>query len=295
MWPEYLTARAVAMGCSGHRSKMRAPPPLAFHPISPGRRKEYAAGSMISTTSELGFSTQSTEANDGHFGGTSASAREAAHDAGLVARFNDGDESAFVEIVERYRGKIHSIAFGHLRNHADADEISQDTFIRAHRGLARFRGDSSLATWLHRVAFNLSRNRCKYYNCRRRHAMLSLDRAFSDDSEATFSDLIASDTPDPAREATAGEFSALVTLCMARLGVRQREILVLRNGLNESYDDIAKVLGISIGTVKSRIGRARECLRELLAESYPEASPGDSRHDWFGPVRSGSMLEAVAG
>lgn len=248
---------------------------------------------MVATNSELGSSTQHTPAAVGRFASSSASAREAAYDAGLVARFNGGDEAAFVEIVERYRGKVHSIALGHLRNHADADEISQDTFIRAHRGLARFRGDSSLATWLHRVAFNLSRNRCKYYSCRRRNSMLSLDRAFSDDNTATLGDMIASDAPDPAREATAGEFSDLVAGCMKKLGGRQREILTLRNGLNESYDDIAKALGISIGTVKSRIGRARESLRKLLAESYPEASATDLNHDWFEPVRSSGMLEAV--
>jgi RNA polymerase sigma-70 factor (ECF subfamily) len=219
--------------------------------------------------------------------------REAAHDAELVRRFNAGDEAAFVEIIERHRGKVVSIALGHLRNHADAEEIAQDTFIRAHRGLARFRGDSSLATWLHRIAFNLSRNRYKYYRCRRRHAMLSLDQTFSDDNQTSFADLIASEAPSPAREATACEFSELVASCMEKLGARQREILVLRNGLNQSYYDIAQALGVSIGTVKSRIGRARENLRVLLAQSYPESGPGDSPLDWFEPIRSGGRVEAA--
>jgi RNA polymerase sigma-70 factor, ECF subfamily len=210
-----------------------------------------------------------------------------------VRRFNAGDEDAFVEIVGRYRGKISSIAFGHLHNHADADEIAQDTFIRAHRGLARFRGDSSLATWLHRIAFNLSRNRYKYYRCRRRHAMLSLDRAFSDDNQTSFADLIACEAPNPVREAAACEFSELVVSCMEKLGARQREILMLRNGLNQSYDDIAHALGISIGTVKSRIGRARENLRALLAESYPEMSPGGSPLDWFESIRPGGPVVAA--
>src|SRR4051812_12604986 len=95
--------------------------------------------------------------------GTSA-ARDASHsaaaeDAILVQRFNAGDEAAFVEIVERYREKVFSIALGMLRNRADAEEVAQDTFVRAYRGLAKFRGDSSLATWLHRVTMNLARNR----------------------------------------------------------------------------------------------------------------------------------------
>src|SRR5688572_17146607 len=79
----------------------------------------------------------------------------AAHDAVLVRRFIDGDESAFVEIVERHREKIYSVVGSFLKNRADAEEIVQDTFIRAYRGLVRFRGDSSLATWLHRIAVNL--------------------------------------------------------------------------------------------------------------------------------------------
>src|ERR1041384_1228371 len=77
-----------------------------------------------------------------------ASHQEAQHDAELVRRFNGGDEAAFVEIMTRYREKIFSVALALLRNRADAEEIAQDTFIRAHRGLARFRGDSSLAPGL---------------------------------------------------------------------------------------------------------------------------------------------------
>jgi RNA polymerase sigma-70 factor, ECF subfamily len=248
---------------------------------------------MVATTSELGSTLQFKQAGTDANSRSSASAREAAYDAQLVQRFNGGDESAFIEIVNRYRGRIHSIALSHLRNHADADEIAQDTFIRAHRGLARFRGDSSLATWLHRIAFNLSRNRYKYYYCRRRHAMLSLDRAFSDDNSATFSDLIASEALDPAREAAADEFSELVGTCMKKLGTRQREILLLRNGLNKSYDEIALALGISIGTVKSRIGRARESLRDLLAQACPDLSPDASLYEWFEPIRSSATIEVA--
>src|ERR1700690_135776 len=248
---------------------------------------------MVAITSKLGAHSPFRRAATDPNGRAATSTREAAHDAELVRRFNAGDEAAFVEIVTRYRGKIVSIALGHLRNHADADEIAQDTFIRAHRGLARFRGDSSLATWLHRIAFNLSRNRYKYYYCRRRHAMLSLDRPFSDDNQASFSDMIASDAPSPAREATAGEFSELVVSCMERLGTRQREILMLRNGLNQSYDEIAQSLGISIGTVKSRIGGAGENLPELLSQSYPEVAPGGSPLDWFESLRSGGRIEAA--
>jgi len=107
------------------------------------------------------------------------SAAEAAYDTQLVNRFNAGDESAFVEIMHRYHGRLFSLSHNLLRNAADAEEIVQDAFIRAHRGLSKFRGDSSLATWLYRIALNLSRNRYWYFFRRRRQDSLSLERPLS--------------------------------------------------------------------------------------------------------------------
>jgi RNA polymerase sigma-70 factor (ECF subfamily) len=222
------------------------------------------------------------------------SQQEAAYDAELVRRFNSGDEAAFVEIMTRYRERIFSVALALLRNRADAEEIAQDTFIRAHRGLGRFRGDSSLATWLHRIAVNLARNRYWYFFRRRRHATLSLDCALSEDSDATFADLVATDAPSPSREAAAGEFSSLVNTCMEKLDARHREILTLRNLLNRSYDEIAQALGINVGTVKSRIARARGNLRALLAEACPEFAPDAAPSDWVEPTRASGRLEVVA-
>ncbi len=275
------------MGCSAHTEKCAAHMGIGLHPILDLAPPVYGCLEMIATTSQLGSHFQEIQTGREKQAGREAiSGREAAHDAELVRRFNAGDEEAFLEIMTRYRAKMFSIALCHLRNRADAEEIVQDTFIRAHRGLARFRGDSSLATWLHRIAFNLSRNRHKYYSCRRRHATLSLDCPLGDGNTASFSDLIASDASSPAREATAGEFTELVNVCMEKLGARQREILVRRNGLNQSYGDIAKELGITIGTVKSRIGRARENLRALLSQAYPELAPDASPFDWFESIRS---------
>ena len=210
---------------------------------------------------------------------------DAAQDAELVRRFHAGDESAFVEIMTRYRDKIFAIALSLLRNRADAEEIAQDTFIRAHRGLARFRGDSSLATWLHRIVVNLARNRYWYFFRRRRHATLSLDCALSEESTGTFSDLVAAAEPDPARATATAEFAELVAACMERLEPQHREILTLRNLLHRSYDEIAQALGINVGTVKSRIARARENLRLLLTESCPEFSPDAEPAEWFEPAR----------
>jgi RNA polymerase sigma-70 factor (ECF subfamily) len=212
------------------------------------------------------------------------------NDSELVHRFVGGDESAFVEIVRRYRAKIFAVAENLLHNACDAEEIAQDTFVRAYRNLALFRGDSSLATWLHRIAVNLARNRYWYFFRRRRHATLSLDCAIGENGDGTLADLFHADTPDPARECSRDEFAALVAACMERLDPNHRRILVLRNVQERSYDEIARELGINTGTVKSRIARAREHLRKLIAAACPEFSPDASPAEWFEPARSAGKL-----
>jgi RNA polymerase sigma-70 factor, ECF subfamily len=203
----------------------------------------------------------------------------------LVERFREGDEGAFVEIMERYRGRIFSVSMGLLRNHADAEEITQDTFIRAHRGLVNFRGDAALATWLYRIALNLSRNRYWYFFRRRRQDSMSLDATLSEGNTSSFGDLVADTTSDPAQEAAAKDFTSLIERCMERLEGRHREILTLRNILHQTYEEIAVNLKLNVGTVKSRIARARESLRLLIGQECPEFAPEAAMGEWFLPAR----------
>ena len=189
---------------------------------------------------------------------------EAIQDADLVRRFNAGDEDSFVEIMNRHRSRVFAAAMGLLHNQADAEEIVQDTFVRAHRGFARFRGDCSVATWLHRIAVNLARNRYWYFFRRRRQATLSLDAALGDRDDSTFSDLVSTSEPDPSQETSRNEFLGAVERCMARLEPSYRRILTMRTVLDQSYEEIAAALGINVGTVKSRLHRAKETLRRTL-------------------------------
>lgn len=222
------------------------------------------------------------------------SAREAAYDVTLIQRFHKGDESAFVEMMQRYHGRIFGLANNLLRNAADAEEITQDTFIRAHRGLVNFRGDSSLATWLYRIALNLSRNRYWYFFRRRRQDSISLERPLTDESDATFADLIAADAQNPVQETVTQEFTDLIAACMEKLDPRHREILTMRNILNQPYEEIARALGINVGTVKSRIARARENLRKLLAEAAPEFEPGAEAGEFFENSRTAYGCHAIS-
>jgi RNA polymerase sigma-70 factor (ECF subfamily) len=196
--------------------------------------------------------------------------RASMHDSELVRRFNAGDEEAFVEIVTRYRGKMFSLALRRLRNRADAEEIAQDTFVRAHKALTRFRGDCALSSWLHRIAVNLSCNRHWYFFRRRQQDTFSLDYVSGDGRSPSLAATFASDAPSPASEAAASELSEIIGTCMGKLGESQRKILTLRNELSHSYRHISRVLGINIGTVKSRLARARKRLRQLLVETSGE-------------------------
>jgi RNA polymerase sigma-70 factor (ECF subfamily) len=211
-------------------------------------------------------------------------------DPELVCRFVNGDEAAFVEIMHRYEGKVLAVARSLLHNQADAEEIAQDTFVRAYHNLARFRGDSSLATWLHRIAVNLSRNRYWYFFRRRRHATLSFDCPIGENGDSTLADIFSSDAPDPVQESSREEFSTLVSACMEKLNAPQREILMLRNLQNLSYDEIARQLGINQGTVKSRIARAREHLRARLIEICPEFAANANPSEWFEPTRAAAPM-----
>ena len=208
-----------------------------------------------------------------------AAASRAQEDAELVRRFNAGDESAFAAIVENHYARVLSLVRRSMSNNQDAEDITQVTFIRAHRGLASFRGDSALSTWLSHIAMNLTRNRHWYFFRRRRQDTISLNHPHST------ADLVAADAATPAHQAIHSEFADLTARCLDKLEPPQREILRMRYLLHYSYGEIANELKINFGTVKSRVARAREKLRALILASAPEFGRDAEMGDFFEPVR----------
>jgi len=197
-----------------------------------------------------------------------AKAQEVALDRMLVDRFKNGDESAFNEMVARHRDRIYGMVHQLLRNHQDAEEVTQDAFIRAHRGLANFRGDAAFSTWLYQIATNLARNRYWYWWRRKRDRSVSLDAPVGEDNDMTLADIIPAEVDSPDEVTVNEEFVNRISKGMDKLSASHREILVLRNVKNLSYEEIGSILGISVGTVKSRIARARESLRAKLGEDF---------------------------
>jgi RNA polymerase sigma-70 factor (ECF subfamily) len=198
----------------------------------------------------------------------SMKAQEVALDRLLVERFKNGDETAFSEMMDRYWGRIYGLVNQMLRNQQDAEEVTQDAFVRAHRGLANFRGDSAFSTWLYQIATNLARNRYWYWFRRKRDKTISFDQPIGDEDGGTLAEIFPAEIESPDDIAVTQEFTDRIAVSMARLNEKHREILVLRNVQDHSYEEIAQILNISVGTVKSRIARAREALRKEMGEHF---------------------------
>jgi RNA polymerase sigma-70 factor (ECF subfamily) len=198
----------------------------------------------------------------------STKAQEVALDRLLVDRFKSGDDAAFNEMVSRHWDRIYGMVHQLLRNQQDAEEVTQDAFIRAHRGLGNFRGEAAFSTWLYQIATNLARNRYWYWWRRRRDQTVSFDQPVSDSNSTPLSEVFSTDMATPGDITVNQELVDHIALGMEKIGAKHREVLILRNVKNLSYEEIAEVLGISVGTVKSRIARARESLRTAIGKDF---------------------------
>ena len=186
----------------------------------------------------------------------------------LIERIKAGDMAAYNLMVIRHYDRIFSRVSQLLNNKQDAEEVTQDAFIRAHRGLQNFRGDASFSTWLYQIATNLAHNRYWYWFRRKRDQSISLDQPQCEDGSLTLENVMPCADENPAEAVVTQEFVDRVSACMQYLNDKHKEVLILRNVKNLTYDEIAQQLEISVGTVKSRIARARESLRGLLGEDF---------------------------
>ena len=191
----------------------------------------------------------------------------------LARRAAGGDEDAFAQLVGLHEKKVYGLARRMCGNPEDAADAAQEAFLAAWKGLPRFRGEAGFSTWLYRLATNVTIDFLRKEKRRRGLAVSSLSVEDEDDQRVL-------DVPDlrftPQSEAERRELQEAVHRGLTQLSDEHRQVLVLRelNGL--SYSEIAQVLNIEEGTVKSRISRARLALRKILLEdgnfSYTPAS-----------------------
>ncbi|OUO13300.1 RNA polymerase sigma factor [Flavonifractor sp. An4] len=178
----------------------------------------------------------------------------------LVQRAKQGDEESFAALVEQNQGRIYNLALRMTGNPDDALELSQEAFLNAWKGLGKFQGDSSFATWLYRLTSNVC---IDFLRREKRRNALSMTISLDDEEEARQAEL-----PDerfsPHVEAERRERQETLRAGLSTLSAEHRRVLILRELEGLSYGEIAQVLGLEEGTVKSRIARARLALRNYL-------------------------------
>lgn len=186
-------------------------------------------------------------------------------DAEIVERIKAGEQHLFDILVQRYSSRAYQIAYGVLGTREDAEEVAQDVFIRIFKALPKFRGDSEFTTWMYRIAMNLARNKYRYNKSRGANKKISMQETIDDSDSRT---LIQVPEPrlSPDSEVGLEEYQKDIMREIENLPPLYRDALVLRNVEEMSYEQIADVLGCKLGTIKSRIARAREELRRRLEE-----------------------------
>ena len=194
----------------------------------------------------------------------------------LIQAARSGDQKAFAALVEANQAMVYSLAYRMTGNSEDAADLAQEAFLNAWRGLARFQGQASFSTWLYR----LTSNACIDF-LRREKRRRSLSMTVSlDDEEAGWTEP-ADWSQDPQRELERSERGRALARAMEQLPDHQRRALVLRELSGLSYQEIGQALDLDLGTVKSRIARARLALRKilLLDGNFSEAAPSNPTNE----------------
>lgn len=191
--------------------------------------------------------------------------RAGEHD--LVAELKAGSEAAFALLIAQYSHPVYSLMARSLRDSADAADVTQEVFVKVFRNISGFHGDSSLRTWIYRIALHEASNQRRWWN-RHKKQELTIDAPLENDEGETFclADALASTSASPYDCAARTELEHRITSALQTLPEAFREVVVLREIEGFGYEEIAEILGVNIGTVKSRLTRGRAALREALVK-----------------------------
>jgi RNA polymerase sigma factor, sigma-70 family len=186
-------------------------------------------------------------------------------DTEFIERLKNGDSLAFDLLITRYSGQVYGLLFRLTEDAEEAADLTQDTFLQVLRSIGKFRGDSELKTWLFRIAINESRNRFRWWKRRKRESTVSLDEQPAHEG-MSFNETIAAPAEDPEQAFARRQTRESLERALNELPLQFREAVVLCDVEGQSYREIAAILGINIGTVKSRIARGREEMRKRLKD-----------------------------
>ncbi len=182
-------------------------------------------------------------------------------EASLVQRCTSGEDAAYAELVTDHQRMVVQLAVNLLGDRDEALDLSQEVFLKVFRTIHRFRGQSSLRTWIYRIAVNQARNRHRFWRRRHRADQVSLDAHV-----AAHGEFLSGGLSRPDRVLDQKELANRLQSALDHLPFDQRTAIVLREVDGLSYEEIAFSLGVAIGTVKSRLTRARQALRLELRE-----------------------------
>ena len=184
-------------------------------------------------------------------------------DLQYVVLCRKGDIEAFEILVERHQKKMLNIAYRMLGDYDEACDVVQDAFLAAYKAISKFKAEAKFSTWLYRIVVNYTKNRLKQRKSLAQHEGASLDD-FGERKNGCTACLSAASTGNPAELLEQSEREAHVQRCITALDVEYREVLVMRDIQGFSYEEIRDVLQIPDGTVKSRLSRARNALKDCL-------------------------------
>jgi RNA polymerase sigma-70 factor (ECF subfamily) len=192
-----------------------------------------------------------------------------AQDHGLVDQCREGDPSAFARLVALHEGMVFNLAARMLGDMEEARDVSQEVFLQVYRTLGRFEGRSSVKTWIYRIVVNQCHNRRRWWRRRARERSRSIEDLTAVE-EARLSEAESGSSPSAFERVRRAERAARVQEAMMSLSFAHRAVLMLRDAEGLSCEVVAETLALPVGTVKSRLSRAREALRVRLLPFFPE-------------------------
>ncbi|MBN1931703.1 MAG: sigma-70 family RNA polymerase sigma factor [Desulfobacterales bacterium] len=184
-------------------------------------------------------------------------------DAALVRNFQSGDKTAFDQLVLRHKNKVFNLCYRFLGDYEEADDSTQETFIKVYRSIKKFRFESAFATWLYRIAVNTCKNKLNSLQYRLENKTMPIDTCGNPEGCNRCAEIV-DESLSPLLKLEKKERSSLIQQAINTLPIEKKTVLVLRDIEGMSYEEIANITGFNPGTIKSRLARARLELKNKL-------------------------------